>query len=494
MMRKIVLTFFLAALYGANAYCQQMEKNWIDPADSTSGFYLVLKPSSVRVQGVLFLLDSYGRTADELLSESKIPNVAYANEIITVCLPTGQRLFLDTSMIGLLNRISSAIVQDYHLKKDQFAIGGIGSGGTIALRYAELCAEKSDQFPILPKAVFGVDAPVDLIGLYKSTQKELDTKYPGFWQEENKMIINQFKKTLGEIGKDAEHYDAVSPFSADKKEPGNEKFLQDVAFRTYHDMDVNWYIQNRRRSLYETNMLNASEMVNRLVLMGNDKAEFVSSAVHGRRSNGVRRPLSWNIVDEIDLIQWIRERLFFYPDHIEKPFVNVAPDNWPKELIVFPLDFAPSIPFHGFEDVRFAPGWGDSTSYQKWAYTIVWWLNDSVSFSEEQLKSHLEAYYTGLTKRRAMAEKQDTGAFRPAQGLVQKTTTLKGDLETYYATLFIYDAQVTKKPGELYFKVHVKDCGDKTKTIVFIEIAENSYIAPIWLELDKLNEEFKCAK
>ncbi len=494
MMRKILMLSFLVTFSAAGALCQQIEKNWVDPADSTSGFYLVIKPASVRVQGVLFLLNGYGQTADELLAESKIPNVAYVNEIITVCLPTGQRFFLDTAMTGLLNRISSGILQDYHLKKDQFAIGGIGSGGTIALRYAELCAEKSDQFPILPKAVFGVDAAVDLIGFYRSTQKELDTKYPGFWQDENKMILSQLNQSLGDINKDGQRYDAVSPFNSDKKEPGNEKFLKDVAFRTYHDMDINWYIQNRRRSIYETSMLNASELVNRLVLLGNDKAEFVNSAVPGRRSNGVRRPLSWNIVDEIDLIQWIREKLFFYPEHIEKPFVNVAPDNWPKELIVFPLDFAPAIPYHGFEELRFAPGWGDSTSYQKWAYTIVWWLNDSVSFSEEQLKSNLEAYYTGLTKRRAIADKQDTAAYRPAQGLVQKTTTLKGDLETYYATVFIYDAQVTKKPGELYFKVHVKECGDRSKTLVFIEVAENSYIAPIWLELDKLNEEFKCGK
>lgn len=160
--------------------------------------------------------------------------------------------------------------------------------------------------------------------------------------------------------------------------------------------------------------------------------------------------------------------------------------------MVFPLDFAPVIPYHGFEDLRFAPGWGDSTSYQKWAYTILWWLNDSVSFTEDILKAELESYYTGLSRRRAIAEKQDTTAFRPAQALVQKTTNLKGELETYYATVFFYDAQVTKKPGELYFKIYVKDCPDKTKTMLFFEVAENSYTSPIWLELDKISEGFKC--
>jgi hypothetical protein len=494
MTRKFILFSFLVVALSAEGTCQQIEKDWLNQNDTTSGYYLTIKPASMRVQGVLLILESYGNPVDDFLAESKIPNVAYANEILTVCIPTGQRLFLDSSMIGLLNRISSGILENYKLKKDQFAIGGMSIGGTIALRYAELCREKPEEYPILPKAVFAVDAPVDLIGMYKSTQKELKTNYPGYWVDEYKMIIDRLNQELGDPTKDAQKFDAVSPFNSNKKEPGNERFLKDVAFRTYHDVDINWYLQNRRRSLDETTMVGASELVNRLLLQGNDNAEFVSSKITGRRSNGVRRPNSWNIVDEIDLVQWIKEKLFFYPDHIEKPFVNVAPDNWNKELIVFPLDFAPSIPYHGFEELRFAPGWGDSSSYQKWAYSIVWWLNDSVSFSEDLLKANLESYYSGLTKRRILADKQDTSAYRPAQGLVQKTTTLKGDLETYYATVFIYDAQVTRKPGELYFKIHVKDCADKSKTLLFIEVAENSYIAPIWLELDKLNEEFKCVK
>jgi hypothetical protein len=471
---------------------QQIEKVRFDDNDAVYGYYLTIKPASPTIQGVIILLDGYGGNADGFLAETKIPNVAYANEILTVCVPTGTRLYADDSMIALLNRISKDIVNTYHLKKDQFAIGGMSSGGTIAVRYAELCWEKPAEFPILPKAVFDVDSPVDLLGLYESSTKELEKNYPGFWLDESRMIIERFKSQLGDPINDVQKYNEASPFYTAGKEPGNEKYLKNVAFRTYHDVDVNWYIQNRRRSLYQTNMLNASELVNRLVLQGNNNAEFIGSKITGRRSNGQRHPHSWNIVDEIDIVQWIREKLNFYPDHIDKPYTYSAPNNWSKEILVFPLDFAPAIQYHGFEELRFAPGWGDSTSYQKWGYTLLWWLNDSTTITEEGLKTDLESYYTGLSRRRAIADKQDTTAFRPAQALVQKTTTLKGELETYYATLFFYDAQVTRRPGELYFKINVKECVDKTKTMLFIEVAENSYTAPIWLELDKINREFKC--
>jgi hypothetical protein len=492
MTRKLLLFCTLLAMYAGLAEAQQIEKIRLDTPDSAYGYYLIIKPASPNIQGVLLLLDGFGANADRFLSETKIPNVAYANEILTVCIPTGPRLYADKSMIVLLNQISSRIMADYHLKKEQFAIGGRASGGTIALRYAELCREKPDDYPILPKAVFAVDAPVDIIGLYQSSEAELHANYSGFWLDESRAIIDILKRELGDTGKNIQNYNAVSPFNAANKEPGNEQFLKNLAFRSYHDMDVNWYIQNRRRSLYQTNMLNASELINRLVIMGDKNAEFVASKTTGRRSDGQRHPNSWNIVDEIDLIQWIREKLNFYPDHIENPYTFTAPKNWTKELIVFPLDFAPSIQNRGFEDIRFSPGWGDSTSYQKWAYAFVWWLNDSTTITEDQLKTELEAYYTGLSRRRAIAEKQDTAAFRPAQALVQKTTTLKGEIETFYATVFFYDAQVTKKPGELYFKIYHKDCQDKTRTLLFFEVAENSYTAPVWLELDKINEEFKC--
>ena len=494
MIKKLFITCIFATCLAFSAKSQQAEKVWFDNNDSTYGYYDVVRPSTTRIQGVLILLDGYGGTADGFLSETKIHNVASVNEILTVCVPTGKRMFADSSMIALLNKICSDILTNFHVKKNQFVVGGMSSGGTIALRYAELCRESPADYPVLPSAVFDIDAPIDLIGLYQSSERDIQKNYPGFWLSENRLIVKNFKKELGDPDKDTHKYKAVSPFYAKSKEPGNEKFLKDVAYRSYHDVDVNWYIQNRRRSLYETNMLNASELVNRLVLMGNSNAEFVSSKIEGRRSNGQRNPHSWNIVDEIDFVQWVKDRLHFYPDHLEKPFVFNAPADWTKEMIIFPPDFAPSITFDGFEELRFAPGWGDSTSYQKWAYAIVWWINDSVAFNETSLKDTLEAYYSGLTWRRILADKQDTSLFKPASVLIQRTATLKGDLETYYATAFIYDAQVTRQSGELYFKIHIKDCGDRTKTIVLIEVAENSFSAPVWKELGKVNEDFRCSK
>jgi hypothetical protein len=246
--------------------------------------------------------------------------------------------------------------------------------------------------------------------------------------------------------------------------------------------------------LYETDMLNGSELISRLRILGNKQAEFVSAKVPGRGSDGARDPHSWSIVDEIDLIQWIREKLNFYPDHIGKIIEYPAPKDWTSETILFPIDFAPSLPYKGFERLWFAPGWGDANSNEKWAYTILWWLDGNYSFNEKILKHDLESYFTGLTRRRAIADKLDLNLATPAQVEIKKVETAPGDKQTFIASANIFDAQVSRKPGKLYFKIHLKDCPDDTTTIILFEIAGNATDQPVWKKLDEINNNFRCSK
>jgi hypothetical protein len=308
-MRNSTLVYLFLFLFCACASAQQAEKTWFDKADSVYGYYVTIQPPAPAIQGAVVLFDGYGGNADGFFAETKIPNVARANELLTVCIPTGMRLYMDKPYIQRVNTILSVIAVKYKLRKDQFAIGGMSSGGTIALRYAELCHESPAAYPILPKAVFDVDSPLDLEELYRSAQRDIKKKYDGFWISESHMIVDTFDRELGDINGDLKKYRQVSPFAVNATEPGNEKWLKETAVRTYHDVDVNWYLLNRRRSLYEMNSLPASEMINRLLLSGNDKAEFISSKIEGRRPNGQRHPHSWNIVDEAELIQWIKKNI-----------------------------------------------------------------------------------------------------------------------------------------------------------------------------------------
>ncbi len=238
-------------------------------------------------------------------------------------------------------------------------------------------------------------------------------------------------------------------------------------------------------------MLDASELVSRLVLMGNKHAEFVSSKTPGRRSNGLRHPHSWSIVDEVDCVQWMKEQLNFYPEHLAYPYFYKAPENWAPEIILFPIDFAPALPYKGFEELRFAPGWGDEKSNDRWAYTLLWWLDNKYNFNEKILQQNLEDYFTGLTRRRAVADQLDMSQFTPAKAQVQKIKTGTNDYATYTATMQIFDAQVTKKPGTLHIKIHLKKSADANRTILLFEVSAFPFEEQVWQQLDSINNNSK---
>ncbi len=80
----------------------------------------------------------------------------------------------------------------------------------------------------------------------------------------------------------------------------------------------------------------------------------------------------------------------------ERETILSAPDNWKSEIIPFPLGFAPTIDFVGFEDLRFAPGWSDSTSQEFWTYTFAWYIEKDSGMTESRLTELFNSYYDGL--------------------------------------------------------------------------------------------------
>jgi pimeloyl-ACP methyl ester carboxylesterase len=206
-----------------------------------------------------------------------------------------------------MNTVLKKIITDYKIPANKVAIGGFSAGGTIALRYTELCKQYPALYPVSPSAVFTCDSPIDLGGLYHSAKRELEKNFEGWWLDESRMIIRTLGDQFGEPEKNAAAWGRFNPFNAADTAIGNEQHLMNTSYRTYHDVDVQWQLDNRGRSLYQINALDASELISRLRMRGNKRAEFIQSKIPGRRSNGQRHPHSWNIIDAVELIEWIRK-------------------------------------------------------------------------------------------------------------------------------------------------------------------------------------------
>lgn len=290
-------------------FAQQPQKRVFNNRDTVYGYYTVIEPQSKKYDALLVLLDGYGGNAGNFLVETKIDEAAFENNILTVCVPTGLRLYADTGIIHLLNRTIRDMLTAYKIPKTKLVMGGFSSGGTILLRYAELCNANPAGYPAVPKMLFTGDSPIDLAGLYRSSKRELQKNFTGWWLDEARMIIDKLSGDFGEPETNKAGWQAINPFNAADTAAGNERYLAGIAYRTYHDIDVQWQLQNRRRSLYQANALDASELISRLQLRGHKTAGFVQSKIPGQRSDGRRHPHSWNIIDAEELMQWIKDTL-----------------------------------------------------------------------------------------------------------------------------------------------------------------------------------------
>ena len=306
MKKETTLILFFILLINNFLFCQSIKKIFLNEKDSLSDYYLALEPQDT-VKGVLFLLSGFGQNAETIFPESKLFNVAYANRILTIAWGAGNKLYADSIVETQLTTIFKVIINKYKINSDKFVLGGYSAGGMIAMRYVELCNEFSDKFPIKPKGVFTVDSPIDIFTIWNDLETSAKNKYSPYAVEEAERAMKSIKLDHGVPKENISLYSKLTAFSMDKKYGENEKWLKNTAVRTYHDVDISWRLTNRNQPVSESNFLVTSELINRLLLMGNQNAEFIVSDRKGYRSNGQRHPHSWSIVDEVECIQWMKK-------------------------------------------------------------------------------------------------------------------------------------------------------------------------------------------
>jgi len=309
--RSIFICFILLSSIGLKfSIGQTISKIVLDKADTHSGYYLVIEPEKRdSIQGVLVLLAGFGQTPEHTVPETKLHLVAYAKNILTIFCAGGNKLYADSITQQKLSIILKDVISRYGVKPTDFVMGGYSAGGMIAMRYTELCKEFPDKFPIQPKGIFTVDSPIDIFTIYEQLEETARNNYSEIAVEEAVRAIAFIKNDFGVPRENIETYAKLTPFSMNKVYSQNEIFLKEIAVRTYHDVDIAWRIINRNQTVHLSNYEMSAELINRLVLMGNKRAEFMQSFKTGYRSNGQRHPHSWSIVDEKELIVWMEKLL-----------------------------------------------------------------------------------------------------------------------------------------------------------------------------------------
>lgn len=492
------ITLLATVLLSLGANSQNIQKIVVDASDSVAGYYLAIPPSSGKIKGALVVFCPF-RNPESILPETRLHNVAAANDLLIVYASVGLRLLPDEQTLGWMDKIFSHVISRYGVDSSLFAVGGFDIAGMSVLRYAELARERPERYSLHPAVVFGIASPVDLTGLYHLYERQIKKNYFPPAVGEARFMLDRFNREQGSLSEHPDHYTGLSPFVTAAESPGNEQFLRPVAVRLYYDTDMDWQLKTRRNGYYDTYLPDGAELIDRLLLQGNKKAEFVASKTPGMRSNGNRHVAAYSIVDETDCILWMMRELHIFspsnPMAFVGPYTFVAPDRWAVERSGFPPPFAPGVKLTGVEEIRFPPGWGVAGSEEYWSLAYMFWLDKGQKIDADVLRENIKSYYDGLIVNGGGGGPRNIPKDKlfPTAVHIQRVRPEPDDADTYSGTVDMLD-YMAMKPIRLNFMAHVKTCSDAGHFPVFLELSPKPFEDGLWYELKRMKRNFKCGE
>jgi len=321
--RPLLLVILGMALGGTPCFAQRVVESYTDVGGflrigpeperripMTERGYSLLLPEdpTALVRGVAVFIDARRFQAPAPGPEPESFDAEAINANLAVLhITTGNPLdflFEEAEVRQLANRIG-AVLKQARLEDVPVFLAGLSLGGTRALRLAAHLTANAGGAPIQVSAVAIVDAPLDMARLWATERRAADLGFHASAADEGRWVTYLLETNLGGTPQNASaKYVDYSPLTHNAPNGGKAVSLRDVPLRAYHEPDIDWWIENRRKSYYDMNSIDLAALINQLRILGNERAELVTS--HGEREGYAAgaTPHTWSIVDNKALVDW----------------------------------------------------------------------------------------------------------------------------------------------------------------------------------------------
>ncbi len=274
-------------------------------AKTDSGHTWII-PAAGAMNGVVVLPDGW-RVKTDTIAPGSFEQIALHERLAILRVTTGNPLdffFSDSVTESVCRRVEKLLVEKGWSDKPLF-LAGLSLAGTRALKMAIHINKYEDVFDLNLRAVAIVDAPLDMERFWYAEQRAIADDFHPAAAGEGRWVSYMLEENLGGTPLESiAAYQKYSPYSHTAEKGGNAVWLSDLPIRAYHEPDINWWIENRRKSYYQMNSLDMAALINTLKLLGNEHAELVTT--HARRTGYEENasPHTWSIVDNVDLVRW----------------------------------------------------------------------------------------------------------------------------------------------------------------------------------------------
>jgi hypothetical protein len=305
-LNKSLLFAFIFFSFSKSGTSQKIVYEFLNRNDTVSNVIKIWKGNSNTK--LVVLLPPYGGNFN-YYNSSKLPKLLTSKGVDLAVVYPGDVGYLEENHLIRLDSLIGLVVNKYGYNPNNIIIGGFSAGGYGAMKYTVYSKMENTKLHYSPKAVFSIDAPLDIERWFYSLQSiternPKDNKAYG----EAFYITGMLKELFG--GDPSEKpgvYEKNSVLTIKRKDGGNAMYLINTPVLLFTEPDINWYINNLNLDYTQINSIDQAALVNILKLNGNKDAELIVTTGKGFRPDlgNIRMPHSWLIVDEKLLAIWI---------------------------------------------------------------------------------------------------------------------------------------------------------------------------------------------
>ncbi len=158
--------------------------------------------------------------------------------------------------------------------------------------------------------------------------------------------------------------------------------------------------------------------------------------------------------------------------------------SWGKEIIPFPIDWAPKLTLEGYEELSFAPHWNDKAHQEFWTLVMAWRVKAEIEIPLYELQFNLNHYFYSLMIPNHWAQEFPEPVLKFESEISETYSNTKG-------TLKLFDGFHTGQLIDLNIIMEQYFCEEQQEAIVIFRISPKSLDHSIWNELSSIKLDSK---